>query len=169
MIRKARIEDLNDILEVIKDAKELLRKNNSMQWQTSKYPDASIFLEDIRKGYLYVCEEDGKVGGVATLLEEPDENYHEIEGQWLNDEKYYSIHRLAVKSEYYGRGIAKQLFKYFEEITKKAGIKNIRVDTTSENSVMHHLLNIFNYQVCGKIYLKTIEEYNERIAYQKTL
>ncbi|NLD25924.1 MAG: GNAT family N-acetyltransferase [Acholeplasmataceae bacterium] len=170
MIRKAQKEDLLQILEIVHDAKELLKKNGIRQWQTPGYPGPELILEDIRKDYLYVADYDGVLAGMASLVREPDENYLEIyEGQWLNDEPYFSIHRIAVRKEFYGRGIAKDLFKHLELCTKEAGLNNIRVDTSLENQTMHHLLLANKYQRCGKIYLKGVEDNPLRIAYQKII
>jgi GNAT superfamily N-acetyltransferase len=170
MIRQARCEDVEQIMEIIRDAKELLKSRGIKQWLTPGYPGRDLILEDIRKGYLYVAEVDGTLAGMACLLREPDENYEQIfEGRWLNAEPYFSIHRVAVKKEFYGRGIAKALFRHLEDCAREAGIANLRVDTSLENQAMHNLLQSNNYQRCGIIYLKGVEINPLRIAYQKII
>jgi RimJ/RimL family protein N-acetyltransferase len=167
MIRLAKKEDINEILEVAKAAQKFLKAGGSSQWQDG-YPGPNDFLEDIKNGDLYVCEETEKIVGIVALVRAKDENYDEIySGSWLNDETYYSVHRLAVLR--HGKGIASRMLEFVEGIAFQEGIKNLRADTTEENKIMQHLLEKFGYQKCGVVFLKRSEEKNKRIAYQKLL
>lgn len=49
MIRKAKIEDLEDILNIYHYAREYMKKNgNSTQWGNT-HPDQSLIKDDIKK------------------------------------------------------------------------------------------------------------------------
>lgn len=172
MIRKATIADLDSILDVIIDAKQLFKKNNSTQWQDlDGYPNRETFINDLKNNLLYVYVIADKVVGVCCLMIDEEETYKKIyNGSWINLDNYCVIHRLAVKSEYYGRGIAKSLLLHCEDIAIKNKVYNIKVDTMHNNKIMHNLLTKLGYEKCGIIYLareNVIDK--ERVAYQKVL
>lgn len=51
MIRLATLNDLPVVMEIIKDAKELLKKSGSSQWNTSDgYPTKETIIDDRTKG-----------------------------------------------------------------------------------------------------------------------
>jgi hypothetical protein len=59
MIRSACYNDLNEIISVINDAKNLLKMSDSDQWQdTDGYPNINTFKEDLKSNYVYVLEEE---------------------------------------------------------------------------------------------------------------
>jgi len=172
MIRKAEKADVDSILLIINDAKELFKNNNSLQWQGTKgYPNKKTVLLDIEKGWLYLACLNNIIVGIITLATDWEESYQIIEdGVWLNNNKYYTIHRLAIKKGFYKQGIAKMLISYIEIITKNNGVYNIRADTALDNKAMNNLLIRCGYQRCGIIYLKQTDCLDPmRIAYQKVL
>ena len=58
MIRKAKLEDLEDILNIYHYAREYMKKNgNSTQWGNI-HPAQSLIEEDIKKGISYVLYDD---------------------------------------------------------------------------------------------------------------
>ena len=45
---------------------------------------------------MYVYVQDGEVLGASTIQYSIDHNYDYIDGAWLNNEPYASIHRIVV-------------------------------------------------------------------------
>lgn len=172
MIRKAKIEEVNEINSIIDDAKLLFKQAGSTQWQDlDGYPNVATLTNDINMNQLYVKVIDNKSVGVVAISKELEEAYNNIyEGAWLNDEKYYVVHRLAVKKEYYGRGVAKEMLEYADKVALNDGVKNIRVDTMLNNIKMTSLLKKHGYVNCGVIHLlrKDVLEI-ERLAFHKIL
>ena len=172
MIRKAKIEEVNEINSIINDAKLLFKMAGSTQWQDlDGYPNTITLINDINKEQLYVKVVDNILVAVVVVSKETEEAYNKIyEGAWLNDKKYYVVHRLAVRKEYYGKGLAKELLQYAEKVALADGVKNIRVDTMLNNIKMINLLKSFGYINCGVIHLlrKDVLE-NERLAFHKIL
>lgn len=167
MIRIAETKDIEQIMEVAEAARAFLKACGSTQWQNG-YPEPNDFLSDIEKKYLFVYEEAGKILGIVALVREKDENYDAIfSGDWLNDEPYYSVHRLAVLVR--GKGIARKLLEHVEKVAIENGIRNLKADTAEKNLIMQHLFSSLGYHKCGVIYLKRTPVDNERIAYQKIL
>jgi ribosomal protein S18 acetylase RimI-like enzyme len=172
MIRKAKIEEVEELNMIIDDAKALFKSKGSTQWQDlDGYPNIETLIEDIKKGSLYVKVLEDKPVGIVALSRDEEEAYNVIYGGcWLNLDRYYVIHRLAVKKEYYGRGIAKELMKFAEEVAISEGVYNIKVDTMENNVNMNMLLIKLGYVKCGIIYLLRKDVLDKkRVAFQKIL
>ena len=166
MIRKAELKDIDKIMEIIKDAKDLLKSNGSKQWNTKDgYPNKDTIKTDISNNWLYLYEEE-QIKGIIAILGH-DENYDEINGAWLDNKEYLSLHRLAVKKEFYGQNIGKKLLQFAESFARENSIFSIRVDTHDFNVPMQKVLQKSGYTFCGIIKLKRTAEDNLRKAYQK--
>ena len=171
-VRKGRIEDLPGIIDVIKDAKELFRSSGSTQWQdTDGYPNNQTFIKDLAENEVLVCTDEDKIIGVLVVSFQEEECYKDIvQGQWLNDNHYAVIHRLAVKKEYYRQGVAKKLLDQAEYVVLEKGIFDIKADTHEQNISMQHLLESYDYTYVGVIYLLRPDVLEKkRLAYHKII
>lgn len=156
-IRKAQATDLERLMEVYAAAREIMRRSgNPNQWGSEKPPRSAI-EEDIRSGNGYVVLDGGVLCGAFAFLKGEDPTYGFIEGAWLNDEPYGTVHRLA--SDGTRRGILEACLRFCEE-----EVDNVRVDTHEDNRIMRHLLAKYGYTECGIIYLANGEP---RRAYHK--
>lgn len=158
MIRKAKKEDLAEIMEIYAYARQLMKdRGNPTQWG-EEYPPRDLIEEDIENEVCYVVQQDGKLGGVFYFKVEEDESYKSIfEGEWLNDEEYGVIHRIASV----GSGVFSEALKMCEE-----KCDNLRIDTHDDNFVMQKILDKNGFEYCGRI---TFEDGSERLAYQKII
>lgn len=160
-IRTAEVEEIDAIMEVFDTAKRFMRQTgNKKQW-VNGYPSRELILDNIQRQGLYVClSDDGQIAGVFYFKVEEDKTYAKIyDGEWLNDEPYGVVHRIASNGRQ--RGIAAFCLQWCLE---QCG--NIRVDTHRDNVVMQNILKHNGYRQCGIIY---IADGTERIAFQKTL
>ena len=172
MIRRAVIEDARYIQEVLEDAKKLFREDGSDQWQDlDNYPNINTTLNDIDKKQMYIYERDHQILGCIVLSKDPEEAYNEIyNGQWLTNDKYYVIHRLAVRNNFYHQGIATELIKYIFDIAKYDHVHSIKVDTKKENVRMLGLLKTLGFQEVGIIHLLRPDVLDkERVALEKEI
>lgn len=156
-IRRSIYEDIPEMMEIYKCARAFMREQgNPSQWHEG-YPSEELLKQDIDQGVSYVCIDDDEIVGTFMFCVGADPTYTMIEdGQWLNDEAYGVIHRIAAKKE--TKGVATFCLKWCE-----AQIKNIRIDTHENNTPMHNLLVKNAYTRCGIIYL---ENGDSRVAYQ---
>ena len=168
-LRRAQLQDLPAIMKIIDDAKELLKKNGSPQWQNG-YPNQENFTQDIAMQTNWILINDNKVVATATLQLTPEPTYRNItQGQWQQpDEPYATIHRVAISSNYRGQGLSKLLFSNLLTVGQMQGIKNFRVDTHRSNKAMQHIAENFNFKKRGII---TVNDQNdpERLAYELNL
>ncbi|MBR3894126.1 MAG: GNAT family N-acetyltransferase [Clostridia bacterium] len=156
-IRKAKIEELDALMQIYDDARAFMRKSgNPEQWRN--HPPRELIEEDISRGCCHVCEEDGELFAVFYFCEEDDPTYRVIDGAWLNERPYGVVHRIAVAKR--GRGVASFCFDY---AFSRCG--NLKIDTHRQNIPMQRALEKNGFVLCGVI---RIASGDERIAYQKT-
>lgn len=157
-IRKAMLSDLENILDIYEYACSYMKKNgNSTQWGAS-YPSRELLEDDIRKEQLYVIMVDDIPHGVFAFIVGEDPTYKYIEnGQWLSNEPYGTIHRIA------GDGTIKRMFSIALEYCSSI-IPHIRLDTHKDNKTMQHLALKNGFKECGTIY---VSDGSPRIAYEK--
>ncbi len=159
-IRQSRIDDYERILEIYAYARDYMKRTgNPTQWGDT-YPDIEMVRNDIKEGLSYVGVDDRDIAHCVFFFKiGRDSTYDIIEGgEWLNNEEYGTIHRIASDGEY------SHTFTPCLEFCKKL-IKNIRIDTHEDNKVMQHILEKHGFFKCGIIYLF---DNTPRIAYHLT-
>lgn len=158
MIRKANIDDMPEILRIYSAARQFMMENgNPTQWGES-YPQKSILLEDIICGQLFIEEIEGKAHGVFAFILGEDPSYHAIvDGEWLSDSPYGTIHRVA--SDGRAKGFMKRTIDFCSRITP-----HLRIDTHENNGIMQHLIIKNGFTLCGTIF---VSDGSPRIAYEK--
>lgn len=168
-LRRAQTQDLAAIMKIIDDAKELLKKNGSPQWQNG-YPNQENFTQDIAMQTNWILINDNKVVATATLQLTPEPTYHNItQGQWQQpNEPYATIHRVAISSNYRGQGLSKLLFSNLLTVGQMQGIKNFRIDTHRSNKAMQHIAENFNFKKRGIIKVNDPND-PDRLAYELNL
>lgn len=157
MIRLARECDLDSILEIYQKARDYMEATgNPSQWGKN-HPPRELLEDDIKKEQLYVFTENGITHGVFAFIIGPDPTYSYIEdGEWMNEEEYGTIHRIA------GDGAAKGVFGNCLDYCRSR-ISNLRIDTHQDNHTMQHLIEKNGFKRCGIVYM---EDGSPRIAYQ---
>ena len=158
-IRKAGLEDVPVIMRLIEEARGIMRSCGNMNQWTNGYPDKETIENDIHNGHCYLLEEeDGEIVASFAFIPGPEPTYKEIfEGEWLDDQPYYVVHRLA--STVASHGVFNDVMDY---CMKVAGC--LRIDTHRDNVIMRHVIENYGFNYCGIIYLLNGDE---RLAYQK--
>ncbi len=168
-IKHASLENLPEIMTIIKDAKELLAVLKIDQWQNG-YPNAAQVETDILKGESYVVlNDENQVIATSMFTTNKEPSYQIIEkGSWKVDasKKYVVIHRMAIKKEYRKQGLATLLFDEFHQQLKSKNIQSLKIDTHEENLGMQALIKKIGYQYCGIIYTNYGAK---RLAFEKVI
>ncbi|MDN6730770.1 MAG: N-acetyltransferase [Atopostipes suicloacalis] len=156
-IKLARKSDLNKMRKVFNHGRKVqLESGNLTQWKEG-YPTDTLILDDIEKGAAHLCVNDSdEILAVFSVFTGEDPTYTDIKGQWLNQEEYATIHRIASTGKVPGVGqycISWVINQH----------QNIRIDTHHKNKQMKHILKKLGFQYCGIIYL---ENGDARDAYQ---
>ena len=155
-IRPATPADLDVILSIYETASRFMRANGNLTQWVGGYPSAELLLEDMEKGHLFVCLREGAVRGVFMFrTDDPEPTYAVIDGAWLSNEPYGTIHRIAGDG---AGGIFSQAFAFCRERAE-----HLRIDTHADNYPMQHVVTKHGFVHCGTIYL---ENGDPRLAYE---
>src|SRR5690606_22643803 len=112
--RKAHINDLHPIWEILQQAIQRRKEDGSRQWQDG-YPNPQVVQNDIDKGVGYVLVDGETVIGYSAVLINDEPAYAGIEGQWLTDSDFVVVHRMAISNDYLGKGLAAEILKHIEQ------------------------------------------------------
>ena len=146
MVRKATVNDIDQIAEIYNAARVFMRQTgNPTQW-SGGYPQRELTVEDIKEGKLYVVELEDRLCGVFYFNIGIDPTYLKIDGAWGSDAPYGVIHRIA--SDGSERGVFSEALNFCKE-----QISHIRIDTHEDNKVMQSVLSKHGFKLCGTIYL----------------
>jgi len=162
--RRAAMDDLPLILKNYEHARELMAANgNPTQWGHT-FPREEVVRDDIanQRTILLVDTRDGKERVLAqfALCAGADPTYAHIDGAWLDDDPYVTIHRIA--SSGIARGTASDCINWCVE-----HYGNVRADTHPNNKAMQHVLESNGFARCGLIQLLDRPTDTTRIAYQR--
>jgi len=161
-IRHATEQDFTRMMEIYTYARDFMAKNgNPNQWGPTRWPPEALIHEDIRSGHSYVCEEGGRVVGTFYFHSGTgiDPTYAVIEdGQWIGDEHYGVVHRVAGDGSVKGIGTFCINWAY-------AQCGHLRIDTHADNTVMRNLLLKLGFKQCGIIHVG--EDDYPRFAFEK--
>ena len=136
ILRKAVANEAPIIWKILAAAIERRKADGSDQWQDG-YPNKAVVADDLSKQYGYVLVE-GKT----------------IEGQWLSNEDFIVIHRVAIAPDHLGKGLVQTMLTYIEELAKEQHIHSLRADTNFDNAAMLHLLQKMGYHYCGEVMMR---------------
>ena len=162
-LRLTKTDDLNAVMEIINQAKSYFKTQGINQWQAG-YPNEISIINDIGLSEAYVLEDNGKIIATAMISKAIEPNYNYIEGKWLQNGKYLVVHRIAIRDDYKGQGVAKIILD--ETLKLFPNISSIRMDTHDDNLSMQRFLTKYGFNYCGTIYLENKEK---RRAYEKLL
>lgn len=154
-VKKAALDDLDVIMSIYLIAQDFMIKSGNPQWGHS-YPTQELIQKDIENGACHIICDDECIHGVFALFEDIEPTYQYIEnGQWLNDEPYVTVHRIASDGKVHG--IFKCAINYCKSISD-----NIRIDTHKSNLIMQKQIEKNCFKKCGTIYVR---DGSPRIAY----
>ncbi|WP_405314843.1 hypothetical protein [Methanobrevibacter sp.] len=158
-IRKAALEDLKTIMDIYRTAQDfMIESGNPDQWG-HRYPTEELIESDIENDLCHLICEGENPHGVFALFEGSEPTYEHIEnGEWLNDDEYVTIHRIASDGNVHG------IFRCAVTYCKR-NYTNIRIDTHASNIVMQKQIERNGFERCGTIY---VADGSPRMAYQWT-
>ncbi len=162
-------EHLDQMCEITEQAKRQLRNQGLDQWQ-SGYPSREVWISDITERCTYLAVEGEEVLGIFAFQTTPDPSYYEINGKWLTDGAYVSMHRVCVSDNCKGKGVAGKMFAQGFQMARELGFGSVRIDTHPGNIPMQRALAKAGFERCGEIRLSGgCEDGALRIAYEKVL
>jgi len=155
VIRHAQISDLRRIQSIYASARCFMAAHgNPDQWRNG-YPTEELLKQDLSEKRLYVCVENGEIYAVFVLLLGEEPTYRVIEGKWLNDMPYATLHRVASSGE-------KSAMMDFIVQWSLTQCDTLRGDTHEKNLPMQLAFERNGFVRCGIIH---VADGTPRIAY----
>ncbi len=162
-IRRATENDLEGAVSLLEMGRKNILELGIDQWQNGD-PSAEDIKRDVEDGNCYVAVEDKTYYGTLYIGFEGEQTYKEIDGEWLQSGEYATLHRVAVNTDYRGKGIFAALVDYATLLSISRGIHALRIDTHRGNTPMRAALVKNGFHPCGVIKLLNGDE---RVAYEK--
>ncbi|OZG50159.1 hypothetical protein [Bombiscardovia coagulans] len=167
-LRHATVEDIPAIEKVFAHARQVMAEGgNPRQWGT-KYPYPEMIAADVRNGNTYLLVDNAgetpdatngtfeapeleevrgdheRIIGLFSLFDGEDPAYGDINGAWLDNDPYMTIHRVA--SSGLGKRAASDIISWCMR-----HYHNVRIDTGPNNFAMQHILETHHFIRCGTI------------------
>lgn len=162
--KEAHLSDAEQIWAILQEAIRRRKEDGSKQWQDG-YPNLQVVMNDIERGAGYVLTEQDRIIGYCAAFINDEPEYAKIEGRWLSDDDFVVVHRVAVAESHLGKGLAKRMFEFVEELAVRNKIFSIKVDTNFDNPAMIKSFERMGYVYCGQVYFRG----SARRAYEKVL
>ena len=149
--RPAVESDIEDIMLIVRQARNYLKKHRVDQWQ-GEYPTQDIFAANIANGECYAVTYGERLAGFFCLTEAPESGYDKItDGKWHGEGKYCTLHRMAIEARFRGTGLSDMLVDFADETAKAKGAECVRTDTHRKNKAMQKLFKRKGYVYRGNV------------------
>lgn len=157
MIRRAKPSEIDKIITITKACASKMISDKIFQWNEN-YPNKDTFIEDQKRGELYVLVSSEEIIGCITISTLKDKVYEQV--SWITDDlNHFYIHRLAVHPNFQNSGNAKKLMDFAENLAFENNIKSIRLDTFSRNLKNQRFYETRGYIKLDKIYFPNQSEH----------
>lgn len=162
-LRKAHIEDIEDVMRVFSQARLAQRRAGFRQWE-DRYPSIDVLKSDIDSATGFILDDNGKTAGYIAIAAYDDE-YNRHPELWDVGKDYAVFHRIALSDDYRGKKLSSILLDLAESHALRTGAAFVRIDTGLENKPMQHILSKRGYINLGRCDFI----WGERLAYEKPL
>ncbi len=149
---------------IIDTAKKHLKEQGIDQWQNG-YPDLDCIKADTQNGKGFFVKDGEDILAYLCIDLGGEPAYNSLKGEWLSEEKYVVVHRMAMSDKARGKNLSGTIFGLVESFAKEKGVHYFRVDTDSDNLKMRHVLEKNGFSYRGTIWFDN----SEKIAFDKMI
>ncbi len=157
MIKKLSMDQLSDAFSIIESVIDKMNAEQIFQWD-EQYPSREIIKKDISEGSAFGFFQSDELRGYIVLNEEYSPEYNSLEWKDKNGTALI-VHRLSIKADCQGQGIAKQLMMFAEEYARNRGNSSIRLDAFLHNKAALSLYDNLGYTKVGTVTFRKGEFY----------
>ncbi len=156
--------DIPVIWEILRAAIKRRKADGSNQWQDG-YPNPSILEADISRKHGFILTKDSQIIGYAAVMMNDEPQYANIDGAWITKGDFIAFHRVAIATDFLGKGYAQQLILFIHDYARKMNISSIKADTNFDNTAMMGIFDKLGYSYCGGVLING----SPRRAYEKVI
>ncbi len=147
-INQLHARGLAPVMAIIKDAVRDMAARGIDQWDEI-YPGREIITADIAAGNLYGLWLEDVLAGIIVINEDQNPEYRSV--AWQDHVRPLLIHRLCLKPEFQGQGLARMLVMFAEEFARRHRYTSIRLDAFALNPDALGLYDAMQYHRRGQI------------------
>jgi ribosomal protein S18 acetylase RimI-like enzyme len=154
-MRPATCEDVDNVLALVRDCVDHMRRHGIEQWD-DVYPDRATIEADARRCEAFIATHETGLVGYVALGASQDPEYADVPWKFTIGPTVV-IHRLMVDPAYQGRGFAKVLMRFAEKHALTSGYRTVRLDAFVGNPRALGLYERLGYREAGTIRHRTGE------------
>lgn len=125
-IIKAESKNIQEVSSILNEAADWLKEKGMPLWRSNELSPEKL-KGDVEKGLFYIAEVNGQAIGTLKFQLEDKLFWPDVpEGESA------FIHRIAVRRNYSGQGISKELINWAKDRAKKLGRKYLRLDVKDQ-------------------------------------
>jgi GNAT superfamily N-acetyltransferase len=148
IVRSARPDDLQVVLDLFRDASRWLADKGIDQWQWE--PRREQVRGDIEQGNVFVGEDDsGRIIATVTVDTFADPDFWRPEDD--PDGALY-VHRMIVARDHAGQSLGDELTQWVEQLAGALGYDYVRLDCYRSNTGLHRY-----YKAHGWTHVRTVD------------
>ncbi len=156
--------DIPVIWEILRSAIKRRKADGSNQWQDG-YPNLSVLEADISQKQGFILTKKSQIIGYTAVTMNDEPQYDNIDGAWITQGDFIAFHRVAIATDFIGKGYAQQLILCIHDYARKMNIGSIKADTNFDNPAMKSIFDKLGYSYCGEVLING----SPRRAYEKVL
>ena len=149
-IVRARASDLDTVLSILEEAAGWLVSRGIDQWQPGSFSRRRI-ADRIERGEMYLAEVGGQSVGTLALQWSDEETWGDVP----EDAGY--VHGLAIRRDFAGRGVGRELLRWAEGRAAASGKKCFRLDCAAENRVLNEYYRRARFAFRGRVLVRGLE------------
>lgn len=150
-IRKADKDDLDQIIRIYEHIHDEEESGNvSIGWIRDVYPTKGTAEESLKRGDLFVLEENGRILAAAIInrIQVPEYRYAGWKHEAGEDEAMI-LHTLVVDPRQSARGYGKAFVFFYEDYAGRQGCHELRMDTNEVNIRARKMYQRLGYEEVG--------------------
>ncbi len=166
MIKKATIDELEEIFELYKTCSEDLIERGIYMWDED-YPTVDLIEKEIKLDNMFLIEDDDQIIAAFDLNDYLDDLWQPVNWQ---DENFLGLHLLAVHPDYQRQGYGLKVLKFSEDYASNKNYTSIHLDVLSKNKAALKLYRNNGYQKVGELNFDFKPEgYQKYLCFEKIL
>lgn len=144
--------EYNEILEIIYENAHWLDSKGIMQWPINWLnTQQDSIIASVKSGNYFKSEIDHNIAGIVEITTQPDEHWA------LENTPALYIHKLAIRRKHSKKNLGKAMLGLIENIAFNHGIKHIRLDCISHNSVLRRYYEAYGFKHIKEVHTEEAE------------
>lgn len=153
MIRKATEKDIQQIEKIYLELHTLEEQGRGVTgWKRGVYPTRETAELAVKKGDMFVYENDGEIIACGRINREQVDVYADVLWQYAaEDSEVMVLHTLCVSPSAKGRGVGTEFVAFYESFARKNGCSILRIDTNEKNIPARALYKKLGYREAATV------------------